>query len=193
MEKITIVVDSREKNSKIPGLLSDQMATFSFSNLSAGDYMINNQILIERKTAQDFIQSLLDNRLFDQCLRLKKWDGRVLILIEGNPFATGRHISEEAIRGALTSIMAVWQIPMMHTRSEEETVRTLINLGKQAMPKSEYVRLRKGIKPKRVKNQTLCFLQGLPAIGPKIAGRLIAHFGNIKTVINADVNELIPG
>ena len=86
--------------------------------------------------------------------------------------------------------MVTWQIPVMYSRSKEDTAKILLDLEKQSKFKSEYVRLRKGIKPKRMKNQSLYFLQGLPAVGPQLAGRLILHFGNIKTVMNSDVDDL---
>ena len=38
-------------------------------HLSLGDYCIDGAVLIERKTAADFAQSLMDGRLFGQAVR----------------------------------------------------------------------------------------------------------------------------
>ncbi|MEO8211435.1 MAG: ERCC4 domain-containing protein, partial [bacterium] len=83
MTFIKITCDFREKHSGIPKLLADNKVNVSFSSLSTGDYIINDQIIVERKTAEDFIQSIMDNRLFEQCSKLKKDSRRVLILMEG--------------------------------------------------------------------------------------------------------------
>ena len=72
MTIIKITCDFRERHSGIPKLLADKKFDISFSSLIAGDYIIHNQIIVERKTAKDIIQSILDNRLFEQCSKLKK-------------------------------------------------------------------------------------------------------------------------
>ena len=56
---IQIIADNREKRSGLPDLLSKMDIEFSQADLIAGDYLINDEILIERKTKHDFIQSLL--------------------------------------------------------------------------------------------------------------------------------------
>lgn len=190
MTLIKITCDYREKPSGIPELLADQKARISFSNLFAGDYLINDQIIVERKKAEDFIQSIIVNRLFDQCSKLKKETRRVLIMIEGNPYMTLHKIDSRAVRGAILSILSDWQIPVIYSQNTECSVDLMMMLGTQTLKDNVYVRAYKGHKPKKVSSQKLKFLQGIPSTGPALAGRLMEHFGNIKLIVNASAEDL---
>ena len=190
MTIIKIICDFREKHSGIPKLLADNKINVSFSSLSTGDYIINDQIIVERKTAEDFIQSIMDNRLFEQCSKLKKDIRRVLIIIEGNPYRTEHKIDGRAVKGAILSILTAWQIPVIYSQSADSSVELLMMLGTQSLKEDIYIRTYSGYKPKKIKSQRLRFLQGIPSTGPAIAGRLIENFGNIKSIVNASVDEL---
>ena len=190
MTIIKIICDFRERNSGIPKLLEDKKIDISFSNLITGDYIINDQIIVERKTAEDFIQSVMNNRLFEQCSKLKKVPGRILILIEGNPYKTEHKIDTRAVKGVILSILTAWQIPVIYSQSIDCSVELLMMLGTQSLKDNVYIRTYKGYKPKKIKSQRLRFLQGIPSAGPAIAGRLMDYFGNIKSIVNASCDEL---
>ena len=111
---IKITCDFRERRSGIPKLLADNKIDISFSSLTTGDFVINDQIIVERKTAKDFIQLIIDNRLFEQCSKLKKESRRVLILIEGNPYKTENKIKTRVGKGSILSILTAWQIPVIY-------------------------------------------------------------------------------
>ena len=109
---VPLTADNREKSSGIPALLRNRFASVQMAQLAAGDYLVNEEIIIERKTKEDFVQSLLDGRLFAQCARLRKTGLVPLLIVEGNPYKTTHHIAPTAIKGALLSINLSWQIPI---------------------------------------------------------------------------------
>ncbi len=115
MDSILIIADDREQASGIPQLLVEKGINIHLSRLETGDYIINNQIIIERKSAADFIQSLLSGRLFSQCSRLVRMGMQPLILLEGNLFETDHQIDRKALKGALLSVSASWRIPVIHS------------------------------------------------------------------------------
>ncbi len=186
---ITVTVDNREKSSGVPRLLAGKNITLKMAQLSVGDYMINDEIVIERKTKEDFVQSIISGRLFDQCARLVKTGMRPLILIEGNPFATGSNISPESVQGAWLSVNLSWQIPIVLSEGKEDTVRLLIMAAKQQIVFQEFIR-RKGKKPKKIQNQQHYFVQSLPGIGPAIAHRLLNYFSTLEKMVEADCKTL---
>ncbi|MFH1319742.1 MAG: ERCC4 domain-containing protein [Bacteroidota bacterium] len=190
-QNIRITADYREKPSGIPDKLIQKDVEVSITSLPVGDYIINDQIIVERKSAEDFIQSIINNRLFDQCARLKRKAERSFLLIEGNPYKTNHDIDKQAIRGAILSIMVSWQIPIMFSKDTEDSAEILIMTGKQAIKENRLIPLINGYKPKKIKSHRLRFLQGLPSIGPKLANRLFDNFGNIESVIVAPVEELM--
>jgi len=71
-KNITAAIDHRGLNSKIPNKLIDHGISITVKNLKVGDYIINDEIVIERKTTQDFAQSIIDGRLFKQAKNMKK-------------------------------------------------------------------------------------------------------------------------
>jgi DNA excision repair protein ERCC-4 len=86
---IEIIADHREIASRVPSALSDLNIEPEIRTLKHGDYIINNQIIIERKTKDDFVQSLMQQKLFIQVANLRKnAKFRPILLIEGNPYHT---------------------------------------------------------------------------------------------------------
>ena len=67
-----IVVDKRERNSGIPELLKQSGVFVDFATLKVGDYIVFNNVVIERKTVPDLLSSFYDGRLFIQCSQLVK-------------------------------------------------------------------------------------------------------------------------
>lgn len=184
-----ITVDYREKSSGLPELLAPHF-TVTLRAISYGDYLINERITVERKTASDFLISIIDSRLFKQAANLKKRCFHPLLLIEGNPFATGLDFDPRAIRGALLSIQCAWRIPIIFSRSKQDTADILVMIGQQDEDRTDDAPMRGGYRPKRVKGRQLYLLQGLPDIGPRLAQRLLDHFQSVGRVMNATVEEL---
>jgi ERCC4-type nuclease len=65
-----ILADTAEQASGIPAHLKTRGIPVQIAPLPAGDYLIGGHTLIERKTAEDFRQSVFQGRLFDQLNRI---------------------------------------------------------------------------------------------------------------------------
>jgi DNA excision repair protein ERCC-4 len=187
---LRITVDYREKASGIIDLLRDEDVQIAIRKVSYGDYVINDGITIERKTARDFLISIIDGRLFNQMSNLKKHCIHPVLLIEGNPFKTGLDFDQMAIRGALISIQAIWYLPIIYSRGKEETKDIIMMIGRQEEASTDVVSLRGGYRPKRFKSRQLFLLQGLPKVGPTVAKRLLEHFRSVSNAMNATVEDL---
>lgn len=187
--KIIITADNREKSSGIPGLLRNHFVNVQMVQLSIGDYMINDEIVIERKTNEDFVQSLMDGRLFAQCAKMRKTGMTPLFIVEGNPYKTAHRISPTAIKGALLSINLSWQIPIIKSSGKKDTADIIVMAAKQEIHSLYFVR-KNGKKPKKKQNLQHYFIQGLPGVGPKLAHELLRHFSTIENIIRADASTL---
>ena len=188
---VHIQIDHRERNTGILELLRDKNVVVEEGNLIIGDYIINGHITVERKTAKDFILSIIDGRLFSQALRLKKYTETHLIVVEGTDlFRTGYDIHPEAIKGAIVSLSVSWQIPLIFSKSTNGTAEILHIASLQDAKYHDELLKRMGRKPKRIQTRRLHILQGLPGIGPKIAKKMLEHFGSIETVITASEEAL---
>ena len=158
--------------------------------LTAGDYLINDEVLIERKTIADFAASLVDGRLFPQAARLARDGRRPLILIEGPPAASMPAVHPHAIQGALVSLAAMWRLPVLHTHDADDSFRVMQFLAAQASGCRERLLRRYDRKPKRLASRRLFLLQALPGVGPAIAARLLNQLGSIRSVLTADIEVL---
>ena len=185
-----IRIDYREKASGIIDLLKQEDIAIEIGKVSYGDYIINEAVTIERKTAKDFLVSIIDGRLFNQLSNLKKHCLNPILLIEGNPYKTELDFDPMAIKGALLSAQAVWYIPVIFSRSKEDTRNIFLMIGRQDETYMDVVPLRGGYRPKTLKSKQLYLLQGLPQIGPLLAKRLIEHFRSVSNVMNASIEEL---
>ena len=105
-----ILVDDRELKSGICNELEKLNVEFKVLRLSIGDYIINDNIFIERKTVTDFLESLSDQRLSSQVANLKKNNKRAIIIIEGK-----RLPGSPRIRGALCALASRWYIPVLRS------------------------------------------------------------------------------
>ena len=123
---LTITLDE-EKNKLQIQLKSDSTRTFNIAlidveekELKIGDYILqtkdlNGKILnvgIERKTIQDFLNSIIDKRIINQLIILKKQFDISLLIIEGeeNVYEI-RNFHPNAIRGVLARIAIGFQTP----------------------------------------------------------------------------------
>ncbi len=184
-----ITVDYREQRSGIVELLQ-QHCDIEIGCLPCGDYRIGDHTLVERKTARDFLLSIIDLRLFNQIKHLKNTPYRTTLLIEGDPSKTDLDFSPQAVKGALLSCQVIWQLPIIFSTSMKDTAGILVNIGRQMEKHNDVVILRAGYRPRRLRTRQLYFLQGLSGVGPKLAKRLLEHFGTPRNVLKATVEEL---
>jgi Fanconi anemia group M protein len=186
-----ISVDYREKTSGLIDLLKREDIEIEVKKISYGDYVINDSITLERKTAKDFLISIVDGRLFNQLSNLKRHCIYPILVIEGNPFKTDFGFEDTAIRGALVSTQAIWYIPTIFSRCKEDTRDIFLMIGRQEEACLDLVPLRGGYRRKRLKSKQLFILQGLPKVGPAMAKKLIGYFGSVSNVMNATVEDLM--
>lgn len=187
---VNIIADHRELRSGLPDLLMMKGAHVTSKLLKAGDYLVNEKIIVERKTGDDFVLSIIQNRLFDQCSRLKKTDKYAIVLLEGNPFRTKHQITSGAIRGAMVSLAVSWQIPLLYAKNLDDSAAILLMLANQT-GNIKFAPIVRGRKPRRLKSQVLFFLQGIPGVGAELAKLLLDQFSNLENILLASEDELM--
>ncbi|PID39884.1 MAG: nuclease [Proteobacteria bacterium] len=163
----------------------------SIRRLSAGDYQINDTLLVERKTIVDFATSIVDGRLFKQMTRLADAPLKCVIVLEGNGQDMKRiGVRREAMQGALITVGLIMGIPVLRSMQAEETARLLVYAARQMDLVTANGVHRPGYRPKTKRKRQLFILQGLPGVGPKRAADLLDHFGSIQKVLDASPTEL---
>jgi Fanconi anemia group M protein len=182
-----VAVDHSERRSALLDALR-RAGTFEvqMTHLATGDYLIDNQVLLERKSIADFAASLVDGRLFPQVARLAHSRYRSLLLIEGPPLTSITGVHSHSLEGTLVSIAAMWRLPVLHSADSEQSVRMLHFLADQVRGPHERILQRFDKKPKRLASRRLFLVQALPGVGPALAQRLLGQFGSIERIVTAD-------
>tara|TARA_B100001113_G_scaffold14368_1_gene11003 strand:- start:8896 stop:11466 length:2571 start_codon:yes stop_codon:yes gene_type:complete len=116
----TITIDHREANSTLPAMLKLHGHQVTMQSLAVGDIRISDRILIERKTARDLIDSLIDGRLIHQARRLHSAAPRPLLIIES---LDSNRVHPNAIHGAMAWVTLDLGLPVLMTGSPEQTAR----------------------------------------------------------------------
>ncbi len=187
--KLKIIADYREKGSGVLKELIDKV-DLSLEKLDIGDYLLSSRVIVEYKTVQDFVDSIIDGRLLGQLKQLKQYE-RPLIIVEGTEdIYSVRRIHPNAIRGMIATITVSYGIPLIQTKTSRDTAEYLIAIAKreQEEGKSE-VTYHYG-KPLTTKEQQEYFISALPNIGMGGAVPLLKHFKSVKNIINATEEEL---
>jgi DNA excision repair protein ERCC-4 len=193
-ENIQVVVDDRERPFEVVAELkrSDRVVV-QIEHLLVGDYCIDGAVLIERKTAADFAQSLIDGRLFAQAGRMANAHLRPAYIIEGTSAEwSGLGVSQESLQGALVTLMLVFDLPVFRSSDPAESARLILYIGSQLVRLRDpgHVPYRQG-KAKRKKSRQLRVLQGLPGVGPDRARRLLERFRTVRACFGASTAQLI--
>src|SRR4051794_67243 len=189
---LPVLYDHREARSGIPEALARAGIAVAPDQLPAGDYVISDRLVVERKTGADLAASIKDRRLFEQIERLKETFEAVVLVVGGEP----GHISEASWQGALARALASGA-SLLRTEGPGDTAAWLERFHRlEGRPPSE---VRGRPMPRRptsnladVAEDVLRCLPGVSSVG---ARRLLEHFGSLRAVFLADERELreVPG
>ncbi len=187
-----IIADIHEKNSLVLSeLQASNQVKLEIKPLKIGDYLIGKTI-IERKTVNDFISSMINKRLIQQLRQMQKYKQQLLI-IEGideqELYREDTKLNPNAIRGFVLSIITNYQVPIIFTQDYKDTVKYLIILAKQQLKPLKETTLHHRI-PKKIPEQKQYILEAFPNIGPITAKKLLKKFKTIHNTINATEQEL---
>ncbi len=191
-KRTRIIIDSRELRSPIARELDNLDIDMQFETLPIADYVLSECCAVERKTVDDFYNSLfIDRKLFGQLHDLKQYETPILI-IEGSDteMFTARRIDGRAVEGILNSI-ALMGIPIRYSVNPAGTARILVSMAtheqKECKRKLSYHGKRSSLTPKE---QLVYTLSSVTDIGTTKAINLLSKFKTLKAIANANVDEL---
>lgn len=189
-KKLKVIVDTREKTNRIVKDLMNMDYEIIVKQLDVADYILDEHTGIEFKTKKDFVDSLLDGRLFDQASTLARNFNKPLIVVQGEEdIYSLRNISPSAIIGAISSLATSFRIPVIFTRSNEETVTLFSSIIKRQEKDLSQFSMH-AFKPKDDTKLQEYIITSFPMIGPQIAKNLLDKFKTIASIVQAKEEEL---
>ncbi len=195
-----IIIDTRETTSRIPKLLKNHGARLQPQELEVGDYVLSDRLIVERKTYSDFIDSIIDGRLFQpvspgqhsQLARLAQ-QRFPLLLIQMESEEIGRQIHLNSVMGAISSIILDFSIPVVFTLSDLETAALLYQLARREQGDSTTKPLLPSVsrKEQNLREIHMFMLAAIPGINVTKAKGLMDKFKTLKAIASADLEELM--
>lgn len=119
--------------------------------LDIGDVLINDEILIERKTLADLLASLKDGRYEEQSYRLQQQSRisphNIWYMLEGNPLMIYNEQSQQSIYTAMVSLNVTKGFSVIRNASVNESALFLFHAMQKLTKEKEKERKRGGAPP----------------------------------------------
>ena len=192
---VTIFADHRESRSSVFRALDLMGADLRIQELEVGDFILSDDVGIERKTGEDALESFIGSaekgKIFRQCLDLVRAYRKPLLILEcdlSDLFV--RNIHPGCVWGMLRSI--IWNgCPIEFTYTAEGTAKRLYELAKTEQEGSKKSFSPHGNKKKRTPSEQLVFsVSSLPDIGNNTSLHLLEHFKTVQGIVNAEPEQL---
>jgi len=189
---VKIVIDSREPD-VIAVLLLQLGVEVERRSVTPGDYILSSECAVERKTTQDFFNSLYSGRLFEQVERLKAAYTKPLMIIEGDVGEElASRLNPRAFWGALLKLQMDYNVPTLNTYDVTQTADLLATLAKRLQNHSPApIKIRHKPKILSEREQQIYTVCGLPGVGEGLAVRLLSYFGSVRKVFCSSKAELM--
>jgi Fanconi anemia group M protein len=192
-DELRIIADQRETSSSVVRELSKIMDT-EVKTIEVGDYIISDDCVVERKSVDDFLDTLTgdDRSLFGQAVDMADAYRNVIYIIEGDQSELySRNIHPNAVRGAIATLSTDFNASVLFTLDEEGTTSMLRSLAEREQEESDGEFSEHGSKDARTLEEHQEYVvSSLYDIGPIKSKRLLQEFGSIKDIVNSDVDEL---
>ncbi|MFA6373635.1 MAG: ERCC4 domain-containing protein, partial [Methanothrix sp.] len=184
-----IFVDFRER--EMAKLLESLGLEVTVKNLGVGDYVVSDRVAIERKTAQDFVASIIDpqRNLFRQIADLARTYDRPVLILEGRDLYTTQ-MSAGSIRGAMISVAVDYGVPIIPTEDRDETAAVIALLARREMREGHEPKVHGHKTARTLKEQQEYLISAISSVGPTVAKNLLKHFGSVEKIMTATLEEL---
>lgn len=192
-----IIVDYREKWSGVPEELARLGAPVRFDTLNVGDYVVSDDVCIERKNVNDFVSSVVSKRLFEQVRLLTEAYGKPILVLEGmlSEVLKFRKIGYPQVYGALAAIVGMG-VTVLSTLDRLDTARAIYHLYKLSLeratkPAEEQLPIKSVERgSKSIEIIQLNIVASIPGIDRELARRILLHFGTPRRFFKAAPSEL---
>ena len=191
--KITVFVDHRE-NQMVPAYIKELGAEVVLKQLLVADFICSDRVAVEKKTSSDFLQSIINQRIFKQMSEISDSFERPLLILEGNPemLFVERQIHPNTVRGVISSIAIDYKVPIIWTANSKETANMVYWIAKREQDHEKRgVQIRAKQRAETAEDQQEFIVAGLPSVSNVLSKRLLEHFGSVKKVFNAKEDKLI--
>jgi Fanconi anemia group M protein len=194
---VKILVDVQEQRSGIPAMLEELGAEVEVLSLTAGDYAVGGDTLVERKAVLDLHSAVRRGHLWAQLAKLRAGCAFPYLLVEGRSIDGGmRGLHPNAIRGACLAVIDQG-VALLRADDRSDSARWLHRLAVRCQREAPPAEL-----PPHVPRATVppasvaeAMLAAVPGISTVTARALLERFGSPAGIAAAHPDEWleVPG
>ena len=192
---MTLFIDSREPQD-VTSYFSKEFKEVERRQLPIGDYLIENTVIVERKSVMDLLSSVLDGRYEAQMMQLSVRNDEVpLLFVHGSAYDIGemtKHLRLKSnpwdiITGAIASATARYGIDVVFSESRDQGFMILVKYMKKLQQKR-----RSAVKfsNKKKLDKRVLIVTAVLHTSPAIARALLESYGSIPNILNSDLQGI---
>ncbi len=153
-------------------------------------YVLSKRLVIERRTGGGFIKGIMEKTLFTSAIYMREHFANPVLIVEGKVNYEYTGFDPQAIRGALSSMMLLYEVNVVSTPDIDETVQLIAMMARQEQIGIPEISLIPKRKATSVPDMQRRLIEMLPGCGMVMARDLLQHFGTIGRIIGATEDEL---
>ena len=197
-----IIVDMREFRSDLPSLIHRRGIDVEPVTLEVGDYILTPDICVERKSISDLIGSLNNGRLYHQCISMKRFYKKPVLLIEFDESKSFSLQSKHSIKSevSLQNISSKLTLLTIHfpelyiiwSQSPHLTAEVFEDLKENAPEPDPEVAMTIGVDQGEITNNETYnmvpadIVQKLPGFSIKNYKRVLKKYSNLRELVAQD-------
>ncbi|MCZ7588046.1 MAG: helix-hairpin-helix domain-containing protein [Gaiella sp.] len=194
---VRILVDVQERRSGIPELLAELGAEIEVMSLAAGDYVLGDDTIVERKAVLDLHSAVRRGHLWAQLAKLRAACPFPYLLVEGRSIDGGhRGLHPNAIRGACLAVIDQG-VALLRSDDRADTARWLHRLAVRCQREAPAPALPQLVPRATIQAEVVpeAMLTAVPGISTVTARALLERFGSLTAIAIASQDELleVPG
>ncbi|KAH0788059.1 DNA repair endonuclease XPF [Histomonas meleagridis] len=194
-----IIVDDREFRSSLPNSLLQVGFKVVPELITVGDYVLTNDIVIERKAYTDLVGSLRSGRLLQQLQRMKMYYPKPMLLIEFSETEQFNLVSAKdknpLVMQKIAMILRLFpEIKIIWARNNLEAARTLMEIAQGKNEPNETMAMAMGSEDKNASNgasKSVKFLAAIPFLTNGHIEKIIEKCRNLRELAEMDRDDLM--
>jgi DNA excision repair protein ERCC-4 len=152
-------------------------------------YVLSKRLVVERRTGGGFIKGIMEKTLFTSAIYMREHFANPVLIIEGQVNYAYTGFDPQAIRGALSSMMLLYEVNVVSTPDVDETVELIVMMARQEQIGIPQISLIPKRKATSVVDMQRRLIEMLPGCGMVMARDLLQHFGTIGRIVGATEEE----
>ena len=194
-----IIVDDREFRSSLPVALVQVGFKVIPALITVGDYVLSDEIVIERKAYSDLVGSLKSGRLLQQLQRMKSYYPKPMLLIEFSETEQFNLISAKdknpvVMQKLMVILRCFPDIKVIWARNNLEAAKTLLEISNGKNPPDLTNALSVGIVDKNSlqnSSRAVKFLSAIPFLTNEHINKITSNCKNLKKLVKMSREDLM--